>query len=131
MKTGFLIEIRQRPILPSGVPLSTFGDEHCAFLQPVDTHCLCNARCVSASVPRERCPKRLLPLQPLRSELNFCVLPFPVNGSLRQCVALCARAEWEQVDPYCHYHRNGSPSENKVELSNSSNFITSSLPFTL
>ena len=25
MKTGFLIEIRQRPILPSGVPLSTFG----------------------------------------------------------------------------------------------------------
>ena len=25
MKTGFLIEIRQFPILPSGVPLSTFG----------------------------------------------------------------------------------------------------------
>ena len=40
-------------------------------------------------------------------ELNFCVLPLSASGT-PSAEQRSARAEWEQVDPRRHYHRNGS-----------------------
>ncbi len=40
-------------------------------------------------------------------ELNFCVLPLSASGT-PSAGQRSARAEWEQVDPRRHYHRNGS-----------------------
>ena len=61
------------------------------------------------------CALKLLTSTFAVDELNFCVLPLSASG-IPSAGQRSARAEWEQVDPRRHYHRNGSPLSKPIEF---------------